>query len=305
MRRKRWWGLTGLLLVMVLILSSCGKPRASRATTNNQPIKVVATLNFYGEAAQAILGDQGHVTSVINSPSIDPESYEPDIKTAKQVAAADVVIENGLGYDSWMARLVAANGRTPIQTLSLGQLLGRSMGDNPHLWSDPNLMLKMTQRLVRRFSQLDPAHATDFKRRGAAYARRLAVLPQLAQQIKKRAAGQSVAVSEPVFDLALTAMGYTVSDHHFAQSIEEDSDPTPADITTLQRQIRRHQIAFFVENTQNSSKNVATMVQLAHQYHVPVVQVTETKPVHQSYATWMAGQYRQVLKIQQEARTRS
>ncbi|WP_087129313.1 MULTISPECIES: metal ABC transporter solute-binding protein, Zn/Mn family [Levilactobacillus] len=303
-RRRRW--LTVVLLVMgtlFLMLSGCGTTSHQRTTTKTTGIHVVASLDFYGEAAQKILGSAGTVTTVINSPSIDPESFEPDIATAKTVAKADVVIQNGLGYDSWMERLVAANAHSQIHTLTLGNLIGRKMGDNPHLWSDPQLMITMTRQLVKQFSKLDPAHAADFKRRGAAYERQLQVLPQLVQRIKKQSHGQTVAVSEPVFSLALDAMGYRVSDNHFAQAIEEDSDPTPADITQLQDQIKHHKIAFFVENTQNSSNNVTTMVRLAHKYHVPVVKVTETMPVHTSYRDWMAGQYRQVLRIQQEART--
>lgn len=302
---RRWGWLTGLIIMVILSLGLSGCQTQPRSAATAKGIRVVASLNFYGEAAQKILGDAGTVTAVINSPSVDPESFEPDIATAKKVAQANVVIQNGLGYDSWMQRLVAANGHSDIQVLNLGNLVGQKMGANPHLWSDPQLMTQMTHQLVRRFSRLDPQHAAAFKRRGAAYERQLQALPRLARQIRQHANGQKVAVSEPVFNLALSAMGYRVSDGHFAQAIEEDSDPTPADITQLAAQIRHHKIAFFVENTQNSSKNVTTMVQLARRYHVPVVRVTETKPVHQSYLTWMTGQYRQVLRIQQEARKQS
>jgi len=304
--RQKKWVAFGIMVVgiLALTLSGCGTTsQSATATKHTDHINVVASLDFYGEAAQRILGSAGTVTTVINSPSIDPESFEPDIATAKKVAKADVVIQNGLGYDSWMTRLVSANANSKIQSLNLGSLIGRKMGDNPHLWSDPQLMITMTRQLVTQFSKLDPGHAAEFRQRGAAYERELAILPRLVKQIKQRAHGQSVAVSEPVFSLALNKMGYRISDPHFAQAIEEDSDPTPADITQLQDQIKQHKIAFFVENTQNSSNNVATMVKLARQYHIPVVKVTETMPVHTSYRDWMAGQYRQILRIQQEART--
>ena len=297
-KRIQWRTLTLImsLLAVVLILTGCQQQTQPRQSGK---LQVVATLGFYGEAAKAILGDQGQVTTVINSPSIDAESYEPDIRTAKQVAKANVVIENGLGYDSWMDKLVAANTDSGTKTVSIGKLMGKTTGDNPHLWTDPAVMTKVTQQLVKKFSRIDPDHASQYKRRGAAYEQQLAILPQLARQLAKGSHGQRVAVSEPVFDLALTAMGYRVSDGHFAQAIEEDSDPTPADITQLQHQIRHHQIAFFVENTQNSSKNVTAMVKLAKQFGIPVVKVTETMPTKESYRTWMLKQYRQVQRIQE------
>lgn len=303
MQRKRW--LVGLLVVLMVVLSGCQTKSTSQTTKAPEKIHVVASLNFYGEAAKRILGTAGTVTTVINSPSVDAESFEPDIATAEKVAKADVVIQNGLGYDSWMSRLVAANDSSHIKTLNLGKLLGRKTGANPHLWSDPQLMIEMTQKLVQQFSRISPQHAAAFKRRGNAYVKELCALPRLARTIKQHANNQQVAVSEPVFDLALTAMGYRVSDSHFAQAIEEDSDPTPADITHLETQIRQHKIAFFVENTQNSSKNVTSMVKLAHKYDVPVVQVTEAKPVNESYVTWMSSQYQQVRRIQQKAGAQS
>ncbi|MCH5465117.1 metal ABC transporter solute-binding protein, Zn/Mn family [Levilactobacillus tujiorum] len=297
--KDSWWHrILAVLAVLVVgvTLSGCGAATTTKHA--NDQIRVVATLGFYGEAAKAILGDRGQVTTVINSPSIDAESYEPDIKTAKLVAKADVVVENGLGYDSWMDRVVAANKAGDTKKLVIGDLMNEQTGDNPHLWTDPTTMTKVTRQLVTQFSKLEPQHAADFKRRGAAYERQLAVLPQMAQRLSKGSRHQQVAVSEPVFDLALKAMGYRVSDRHFAQSIEEDSDPTPADITQLQDQIKHRRIAFFVENTQNTSKNVTAMVNLAKQYHIPVVKVTETMPVHQTYRTWMLKQYQQVQRIQ-------
>lgn len=302
-RRERCFSGFGRIALLALILVGVTLSGCSAASTpqhKSNQIQVVATLGFYGEAAQAILGNQGQVTTVINSPSIDAESYEPDVKTAKAVAKADVVIENGLGYDSWMDRVVAANNDAQTKSLSIGHLMGKKLGDNPHLWTDPTTMVKVTRHLVTQFSKIDPKHAADYRQRGRAYEAQLDELPKLATIISQNSHHQRVAVSEPVFDLALSAMGYRVSDLHFAQSIEEDSDPTPADITQLQDQIKHHRIAFFVENTQNTSKNVTAMVQLAKKHHIPVVKVTETMPVHQSYKTWMLKQYRQVQRIQEQ-----
>lgn len=298
-KQKFWWrGLLALLAILMVgvTLSACSAAPTTKHADNR--IHVVATLGFYGEAAKAILGDRGQVTTVINSPSIDAESYEPDVKTAKKVAKADVVIENGLGYDSWMDRVVAANDDAQTKKLTIGTLMGKKTGDNPHLWTDPTTMVKVTRHLVAQFSKLEPKHAAEFKRRGAAYEKQLRILPQLAAQLAKHSNRQKVAVSEPVFDFALSAMGYRISDGHFAQSIEEDSDPTPADITKLQNQIKHRQIAFFVENTQNTSKNVTAMVNLAKKYGIPIVKVTETMPTNQSYRTWMLKQYQQVQRIQ-------
>jgi len=119
--------------------------------------------------------------------------------------------------------------------------------------------------------------------------------------LKHNAHGQKVAVSEPVFDYSLAAMGYQVSNTHFAKSIEEGSDPSPKDIKQMQTAIKKHQIAFFVENTQSDSNIVDNMVKLAHQNNVPVLKVTETLPAGQTYKSWMLKQYQQLAKIQTQS----
>lgn len=62
---------------------------------------------------------------------------------------------------------------------------------------------------------------------------KLASLDAQLQQLKAQAKGKQVAVSEPVFDYALVEMGYKVANQHFAKAIEDGTDPSPKDITTM------------------------------------------------------------------------
>jgi len=139
--------------------------------------------------------------------------------------------------------------------------------------------------------------------RAQAYQASLKPLTREVAKLKQRSDGQKVAVSEPVFDYSLAAMGYKVSNTHFAKSIEEGSDPSPKDIKQMQTAIKKHQIAFFVENTQSDSNIVDNMVKLAHQNNVPVLKVTETLPAGQTYESWMLGQYQQLAKIQDQTKS--
>ncbi|KIO94988.1 Zinc ABC transporter, periplasmic-binding protein ZnuA [Levilactobacillus brevis] len=84
-------------------------------------------------------------------------------------------------------------------------------------------------------------------------------------------------------------------------AVENGTDPSPKSIKAMRQDIINHRIAFFVNNSQASDKTVATMVKLAKQHHVPVLNVTETLPKGKTYLSWMQSQYRQLAKIQQEA----
>ena len=292
MNKKRFGSLV-LVSMLIWLMVGCTKPQ-----TKSEQIQVVSSLDFYGEAAQAVLGQHGHVTSIINSPSLDPHSYEPTTKDAKAVAQADVVIENGLGYDQWLAKVVAGSNAKTQKVIKINQLMARSNGANEHLWYDLKTMPKLTRQLIKQFSQIDPTHKKTYQKNGQAYLAKLAQLQTQLEGLKAQAKGQKVAVSEPVFNYALTAMGYQVANNHFAKAIEDGTDPSPKDIAQMRRLIKQHEIAFLVVNKQEESPVIQQMHELAKTEKVPVVQVTETLPAKETYLTWMQQQFKAVRKAQ-------
>lgn len=291
--RKKGLGIMAGILLLMLLVAGCGQ-----STKKASGIQVVSSLDFYGEAAQAVLGNQGHVTSIINSPSLDPHSYEATTNDAKLVAKADAVIQNGLGYDSWLNKVVKSAQPDDQTVLTVSQLMKQSNGANEHLWYDLKTMPTLTKRLVTEFSKRDPKHKATYQQNGAAYLKKLASLDAQLQQLKAQAKGKQVAVSEPVFDYALAEMGYKVANQHFAKAIEDGTDPSPKDITTMRDLIKTHQIAFLVINKQEESPIIKQMNELADKEGVPVVQVTETLPAKKTYLTWMQQQFDAVRKAQ-------
>ncbi|MEJ1329642.1 zinc ABC transporter substrate-binding protein [Latilactobacillus sakei] len=109
------------------------------------------------KSAKAVLGKHGQVTSIINSPSLDPHSYEPTTQDAKKVAQADVVIENGLGYDQWLSKVAASSDSDQQTMITVNKLMKRTDGDNEHLWYDLETMPTLTKQLITRFSKIDPS----------------------------------------------------------------------------------------------------------------------------------------------------
>ncbi|WP_125579222.1 metal ABC transporter solute-binding protein, Zn/Mn family [Lacticaseibacillus suibinensis] len=287
---KRHFWLLGL--IMLLGLTACSpKPSAHKQLT------VVASVNFYGEVAQAVAGDYGHVTAIINNPAVDPHDYEPTTEAAKTVADANVVVVNGAGYDSWMSRLTAADD-DPVKTVSAAKVVGVKAGENEHIWYKPKMMVKMANALAQTYGEVDPAHKVAYRKNAQRYIKSLQPMFALEAQLKASAKNQTVAVSEPVFDNTLTALGYRIMNGHFARAIEDSSDPSPQDVRQLERALEAKQVAFFVQNTQVDSKIVTNMVAKAKAAGVPIVKVTETMPKGQTYSSWMMAQYKQIQKIQ-------
>ena len=299
--RKYWTGVSALsaLLLVIFLLSLI--PFRTLGTAK-KPIRVVTSLNFYGEVAGEVAGKYGQVTSVINNASVDPHDYQPSTQQARAMGNANVVIQNGLGYDHWMTKLARSKGGQQVTMVDVArQVAGKKGGDNEHVWYQPATMGKLATTLADQYSQIDPSHADYYHRRARTYLKSLVPLNNEIARVKQGVkANQMVAVSEPVFDYALAHLGYRVMDPHFAKAIEDGNDPSPQDVADLQTAIKEHRIAFFVENSQSDDRVIDILVKLAHQHDVPVLKVTEAQPTGLNYRQWMMKQYQNLAKIQRE-----
>ncbi|WP_337089741.1 metal ABC transporter solute-binding protein [Leuconostoc pseudomesenteroides] len=284
------------ILAVILVIVWGQQTKQTKSSYKDDKIKVISSVDFYGEAAKAVLGKYGSVTSVITNPNVDPHDYEPSAKVAKEVANADFVVYNGIGYDSWMTKL-AKNDK--ITSVRVGEdVLGKKDGDNPHLWYQSQTMSKLVTYLSNKFAKIDPKHEAQFKANVKKYIASLKPITTKIDALKANSDNKKVDVSEPVFDYALSELGYTENNTHFAKSVEDGTDPSPKDIKAMQDDIKNHRIAFFVQNTQASDKTVTELVKLAKQYSVPVLKVTETMPKGKTYSQWMLAQYQQLEDIQ-------
>ena len=112
------------LLTVPVLLAALVAASTARTQPAGGPLQVVAAENFWGSIAAQLGGDRVHVTSVITNPATDPHDYEPTAVDARTIAGARMVIENGIGYDPWAARLVAASPLSGRVVLDVGKLVG-------------------------------------------------------------------------------------------------------------------------------------------------------------------------------------
>lgn len=297
--KRKYWGI-GALVVVLAVIVGLMVTGWSPSKSHQKPIRVVTSLNFYGEVAKAVAGDHGTVTSFINSSAVEPHELQPTTKQAKQVAIANVAIENGLGYDAWMSKMVKADSKNKITLINVGEQVAKEKdGANEHVWYRPATMSALATTLAKQFSKLDPDHKADYEKNAKAYQAKLQKLDKVIAQAKQNVGdNRLVDVSEPVFDYALENLGYQINDQHFEKAVEDDSDPSPKDIQQIQDDITNHRITFFVNNSQESGKTVENLVKLAKENNVPVLNVTESEPDGEDYVSWMTKQYQALLKIQ-------
>ena len=281
-------------LVTLVSLITVGCSNKQNSTSQSNKISIVTTTNVYSDIAKNIVGKYGTATAIIDKSSVDPHDFDPTTADAKKVAQANIIVANGLGYDSWMNKLAKSVDKKPV--LVGEDLMGLKSGDNPHIWYNLDMPTKYVDYLVKRLSKLDKKHAAYFKENGEKYLAKIDKIKQLAQANKGDQ--KPVFVSEPVFDYALQEAGYKIGDKKFEEAIENGTDPSPKTINEMNNAIKQKKIAFFVNNTQASSSTVKSFVKLAKKNNVPVLNVRETITNNTTYLAWMKENYQKLADIQ-------
>ncbi|WP_282805120.1 metal ABC transporter solute-binding protein, Zn/Mn family [Lactobacillus isalae] len=282
----------GLVGLLALVTTACADKK--EATNQSDKISIVTTTNVYSDIAKNIVGKYGTATAIIDKSSIDPHDFNPTTADAKKLTKANIIVANGLGYDSWMNKLAKSVDKKPV--LVGEDLMGLKKGDNPHIWYNLNMPTKYVDYLVKRLSKLDKKHAAYFKANGEKYLAKVDKIKNLVKTDKSNK--KPVYVSEPVFDYALEEAGYKVGDKEFEEAIENGTDPSPKMINKMNTEIEEKKIAFFVNNTQASSSTVKTFVKLAKKNNVPVLNVRETIPNNTTYLAWMKENYQNLANIE-------
>lgn len=282
----------GLMGMIMLLASACSNKKGAK--TNSDKVSIVTTTNVYADIAKNVVGNYGSVQAIIKNSATDPHDFEPTTADAKELTKADIIVANGLGYDTWMNKLASSVSKKPV--LVGEDLMGLKKGDNPHIWYDLDMPTKYVNYLVKRLSKLDKKHAAYFKENGDKYLAKVAKIKQIAKSTDKKN-NKPVFVSEPVFDYGLEEAGYKIGDKEFEEAIENGTDPSPKTINKMTNEIKDKKIAFFVNNTQASSSTVKTFVKLAKENGVPVLNVRETIPNHMTYLDWMRENYQNLANI--------
>lgn len=282
----------GLVGLLALVTTACANKK--EAASQSDKISIVTTTNVYSDIAKNIVGKYGTATAIIDKSSVDPHDFDPTTADAKKLTKANIIVANGLGYDSWMNKLAKSVNKKPV--LVGEDLMGLKNGDNPHIWYNLNMPTKYVDYLVKRLSKLDKKHAAYFKANGKKYLAKVDKIKKLVKTDKSNK--KPVFVSEPVFDYALKEAGYKIGDKEFEEAIENGTDPSPKMINKMNTDIKEKKIALFVNNTQASSSTVKSFVKLAKKNGVPVLNVRETIPNHITYLTWMKENYQNLANIE-------
>jgi zinc/manganese transport system substrate-binding protein len=281
--------LLGVALAAALAVGASGCSAASADTDGT--LSVVASTNVYGGLAAGIGGPYVTVTSFVAGGGQDPHSYEASAHDELALAKADVVVENGGGYDDFVDDLLAAAGGSAT-VLNAVELSGRAASAdgplNEHVWYDLAAVRRVVAALVAALSAADPSHAAVFATNAEKLSAGLDGLQRTEARLRSEHRGEGVAITEPVPLYLLRACGLVDRTPAAFSVAIEDGTGVPASVLAATLHLfSDHAVRALVYNAQTSGPETDQIVSAAENAGVPTVPVTETMPAGQSYVSWM------------------
>lgn len=287
-------------LSLVMAVSACGSsssdsPGSSGAgPSGGTSLSVVASTNVYGDVVKQIAGDKVKITSIISDPDADPHSYEANSRTQLELSQADVVIENGGGYDDFVNTMLKAAKNTKATVLNVVDISGKSApagGElNEHVWYDFPTVEKLVSQLASTLSAKDPADASAFNAGAAAFTQKLTQMQATEASIKAAHSGAGAAITEPVPLYMLEASGLVnKTPPDFSEAIEEGTDVSATVLAQTLDLFSQKKVALLAYNEQTSGPETEKVLSAAKAAQIPVVPVTETLPTGKDYVSWMTG----------------
>ncbi len=246
---------TALLFATIL-------PANAQSTGATAPLQVIASFSILADFVAEVGGPRVTVTALVG-PDGDGHVYQPTPADARAVAAARLVVVNGLGFEGWMDRLVKASGSRaavvtatrsvkPLRDPGAGQGHGHAHGHghnvDPHAWQDVGNARLYVAAIRDALIDVDPAGRSDYEARATAYLARLEALDgEIRTAIAKIPSNRRrVITSHDAFGYFSKAYGLVFV---APQGVSTESEASAKDVARIIRQIRAEKLpAVFLEN---------------------------------------------------------
>ena len=288
-----------LPLGLALLASACSSSSASGSSDPGGKIVAVGAENEYADVIQQVGGQYVQVSAIMSNPNTDPHTFEASASVARVVSAAQLVVQNGVGYDTFMNTIENAAPNSSRKVIAVQDLLGLPADTpNPHLWYKPGTMPAVANAVAADLAALQPAHASYFKANAAAFISSLTAWNNAIAAFQAKYPDTPVATTEPVADYLLQAAGAdNLTPWAFQADIMNGTDPSAQDVAVERSLFTQHKVKVFLYNQQVTDSLTESFITLAQSNGIPVVGVYETMPVPgYDYQSWMLAEVQDLQK---------
>jgi zinc/manganese transport system substrate-binding protein len=269
------------------------------AAAGSPKIVAVGAENEYANVISQIGGTDVTVSAIMSNPNTDPHTFEASPSVAKVVSASELVVDNGVGYDAFMTKILSASPDASRKVITVQHLLGLpDSTKNPHLWYTPRTMPEVAKAIAADLTALDPSGASSFQANLKTFDDSLKPWRTALSQLKAKHPGFPVAVTEPVGDYMLQAAGADIMTPWTLQAdVMNGVDPSPQVVSIEEALFSDHRVKVFLYNQQVTDSLTETFLAAAKQAGVPVVGVYETMPTPgYDYQSWMLAEVKALTR---------
>jgi zinc/manganese transport system substrate-binding protein len=100
-----------LLIAVITVAATPGCTTTKIGASKPGQITVVATTTQMQDMVRNVGGGRVHLVGILK-PNVDPHDFEPTPGTAVALSGAKLIVESGIGVDSWADQLVESEGMT-------------------------------------------------------------------------------------------------------------------------------------------------------------------------------------------------
>src|SRR6516164_2942611 len=282
-----------------LLAAGCSSSLAADPAAPDGTIIAIGAENEYADVIQQVGGKYVQASAIMSNPNTDPHTFEASASTGRLVNAARLVVQNGLGYDTFMDTIEHAVPDTGRRVIDVQQLLKLpDSTPNPHLWYDPATMPKVADAIAADLSAIQPEHAAYFQANAKAFGASLKALTGAIASFRAGYPGTPVATTEPVANYLLAALGAdNLTPWTFQADVMNGVDPSPQNVAAVRALFAQRKVKALLYNQQVTDPLTQSLITLAQQNHIPVVSVYETMPVPgYDFQTWMLAEVQALRK---------
>lgn len=245
------------MLLSASLLTACSNGTSSTPTGKIQVVTTFSTLNSFVEG---VGGDLVQVQNLVPV-GASPENYQPAPQDIATLSRAQLVVENGLGIDTWLKHIIENAGGSNKRVVVLSDGLPH-IDTNPHLWMDPALAHAYVGKIEGELSALDPQHKADYARNARAYDAQLDALRQwIGSQIATiPPRHRAMIIFHNAFDYYNRRFGIRTIG---VIELSPGQDPNPAYIGNLVDLAKAHGVRAVFSEPEYSSKLAGTLAKSA------------------------------------------
>lgn len=257
---------------------------AARAGEPERKMRVVATFSIVADVVRNVAGDRIELITLVG-PDADAHTYEPTPSDTREIARADLLFENGLGFESWIDKLYAASKSSALRVSIMKPAKVRRLADDdhdhhghdhdhgeidPHAWQDVRNVVAAARMVEGVLAKRDPAGAEAYRANADAYVKSLeeldAAIVKITQALPRDR--RRLVTSHDSLGYFAERYGFEIIGSALHSVTTESSEPSAKLLAQVIRQVRAAKVpAVFVENMANPK----VMRQIAREAKVEVV----------------------------------